>query len=174
MTMSSLLQVHVDAGPLVFYPGSNKASLWDFDALGDEFTNAIGGKRQFVQDDYSVYERMLQPRLERDGFKPAYAVVKRGEVFLWQASLCHGGANVRNKTKSRLSQVTHYFFEGGSSFWQPRVSSSYADIMDKKPGAILTSKPTKACPMSNWAQPQGASPSREPSCAKKLRNTFGH
>ena len=37
---------------------------------------------------------------------------KAGEIIIWHGNLLHGGSKVLDNSLTRLSQVTHYFFEG--------------------------------------------------------------
>jgi hypothetical protein len=49
---------------------------------------------------------------------------RRGQVVIWDSNLIHGGGYVRNEALTRLSQVTHYFFDDDSFFFQPKLSES--------------------------------------------------
>ena len=42
----------------------------------------------------------------------AQAILKKGQALIWSANLLHGGGEHRDKTRTRHSQVTHYYFEG--------------------------------------------------------------
>jgi hypothetical protein len=50
--------------------------------------------------------------VKREGYERRLFLARRGEVLIWHANLLHGGAPVRNKTLSRWSQVSHYYFRG--------------------------------------------------------------
>jgi hypothetical protein len=85
-------------GPLHYYPGSHL--LPDYEAFGpdrgDEFVSFIAR----VIEEYG---------LERE-----QATLKRGQALVWSANLLHGGDPVKEIASTRLSQVTHYFFDGCS------------------------------------------------------------
>ncbi|KAJ1412311.1 hypothetical protein B484DRAFT_422886 [Ochromonadaceae sp. CCMP2298] len=105
----ALEDIHPDAGPLRWYPGSHKMGIWDYDEL------SIRGK-------LSDLEREVQATVDRLQLPSVVAVLKRGETFVWAHNLLHGGSAVNDNTKSRISQVTHYWLDGAEKYWTPRVS----------------------------------------------------
>ena len=44
------------------------------------------------------------------------AKITRGQAFIWAANLFHGGSAIADPARTRLSQVTHYYFRGCSYF----------------------------------------------------------
>ena len=110
----ALENIHVDAGPLVFYPRSHAKGLWDYTQL--ELWNSTG-------KDYFAYERAVEQAIAATGMQPAYATIPRGTSFVWAASLLHGGSRQNNPNRTRLSQVTHYWMsQPGMRYWVPRYS----------------------------------------------------
>ena len=106
--------IHPDSGPLIFYPGSHRAGLWDFDQLG--LWNVSGS-------DYGAYEKAVQRTIEDHNLAPKVATISRGTTFLWAASLLHGGSTQKAMNRTRLSQVTHYFFPTpDTTYFVPRYS----------------------------------------------------
>lgn len=87
-------------GPLHYYPGSHR--LPDYDAFGPD----EGGMML-----EAVGQAILDNRFER-----RQAHLKRGQALVWAANLLHGGDPVTDLGRTRLSQVTHYYFEGCSYF----------------------------------------------------------
>ena len=71
---------------------------------------------------YQQYERELQKIIDRMGLKAETAILKKGESFVWAASLLHGGSKLNDRTRTRVSQVTHYYFVGAKKFWVPKLS----------------------------------------------------
>jgi molecular chaperone DnaJ len=55
-------------------------------------------------------------RISGAGHAGETALIKRGQAFIWAANLFHGGSPVTDPDKTRLSQVTHYYFRGCSYF----------------------------------------------------------
>lgn len=98
----ALEDIHPDAGPLKYYPGSHKMGLWDMDELGMRVhTLSVEG------DDNGrlLYEKKLQEAIEHHDLKAEYGTIKKGESFAWAASLLHGGDKLRDPTRTRKSQV---------------------------------------------------------------------
>jgi hypothetical protein len=119
----ALEDIDRENGPVVYYPGSHK---WDEVALPevDEFeveglvakmVAKAKGRATLLRDvnvDYPKYERVIQQRIDAGGIAPAYATIKKGQAFIWAANLLHGGSPQIDRSRTRASQVTHYFFEG--------------------------------------------------------------
>ena len=55
------------------------------------------------------------------GSNPYTALLKRGQVALWASSLVHRGREVVNRNTTRLSMITHYYFDSGA-YWMPKTS----------------------------------------------------
>jgi phytanoyl-CoA dioxygenase PhyH len=107
----ALEDMDMDNGPLVYYPGSHK--------LRDLMPMDIGVPKG--EDHYDEYERYIEKLIEERGFAPKYATVERGTAFIWAANLLHGGSPRRDHSRTRHSQVTHYFFEG-CRYWTPMLT----------------------------------------------------
>ncbi|MGJ3231180.1 MAG: phytanoyl-CoA dioxygenase family protein [Oceanicaulis sp.] len=95
----ALEDVSEDQGALVYYPGSQTLPEIDGCALADR-----GGPQG--------YPALMAERLEAAGLSPARAPVRKGEAVIWAAGLVHGGGAITRPGATRLSQVTHYYFEG--------------------------------------------------------------
>jgi hypothetical protein len=96
----ALEDIDEDNGPLLYYPGSHKLheySMHDFD-LEPGYHN------------YHKYEECIQKVVEREQLQGEYGVIKKGEALIWHANLLHGGAPQKDLTRTRHSQVTHYYF----------------------------------------------------------------
>jgi len=96
----ALEDIDEDNGPLLYYPGSHKLheySMNDFD-LEPGYHN------------YPKYEECIQQVVEREQLEGEYGTIKKGEALIWHANLLHGGAPQKDLTRSRHSQVTHYYF----------------------------------------------------------------
>jgi len=89
-------------GPLLYYPGSHKLDEHSMKSFG------FGPRR----DNYPKYEQQIQHIIEEQGLVVEYGLMKKGMAFIWHANLLHGGAPQKDLTRSRHSQVTHYYFEG--------------------------------------------------------------
>jgi hypothetical protein len=98
----ALEDIHPDSGPLIYYPGSHKLGLWDVDELGVRLeTNSVTAG----DTTRSIYERKLQDAIDNLQLQPAYGLLKKGETFVWAASLLHGGSKLNDPKLTRRSQV---------------------------------------------------------------------
>lgn len=100
--------IGMDQGPLVYYPGSQKLPEMNFEDIDLE-PNYIY---------YPQYEAYLENLVVDQQMPVAYGVMKKGQALVWAANLLHGGSRQTNKTLTRQSQVTHYYFEGAKP-WRP-------------------------------------------------------
>jgi ectoine hydroxylase-related dioxygenase (phytanoyl-CoA dioxygenase family) len=138
----ALEDIDMENGPLLYYPGSHK-----FPEINEKDLEGVSGGGSFlprsssilgrfsgyfrkkpsysVEERYAVYERMVANRIAESGIQPAYGTIKKGQVLIWSANLLHGGAMQKDRTRTRNSQVTHYFFEG-CRYYTPLLSGSEA------------------------------------------------
>lgn len=94
-----------EQGPLFYVPGSHK---WPI------VTNALIGRRGYgsklssAQDPYGpAWDALIAAHgAERETF-----LAKKGQALIWCANLLHGGSPQMDPTRTRWSQVTHYYFE---------------------------------------------------------------
>ncbi len=109
----ALEDIDLDNGPLVYYPGSHRMP-----ELTPERIGVPAGA-----ESYAAYERYIRELTEREGLEPRYGELSKGEALVWASNLLHGGAPQRDAARTRLSQVTHYFFEG-CRYWTPMASDA--------------------------------------------------
>lgn len=107
----ALEDIGAEQGPLIYYPGSHKLPEINFEELGLEPS----------YDKYKQYEDGIAAKIKEHAFTPHYGTIKKGQAIVWAANVLHGGAPQTNKSLSRLSQVTHYYF-GDSKYWRPGFS----------------------------------------------------
>jgi len=99
----ALEDIQPGSGPLKYFPGSQKLPVFSTADL----------KGANVEDGYT---RFVADTLANSGHTGETALIKRGQAFIWAANLFHGGSPVTDPDKTRLSQVTHYYFRGCSYF----------------------------------------------------------
>jgi ectoine hydroxylase-related dioxygenase (phytanoyl-CoA dioxygenase family) len=99
VTSVCLEDVHPDAGPLVFYPGSHKIPPYRF---SDGRLNAIENE----MDSCFAY---VHGEIEKRGLKRQTFIGRKGDVFIWAAQLAHGGSPIEDTSRTRRSLVTHYW-----------------------------------------------------------------
>jgi ectoine hydroxylase-related dioxygenase (phytanoyl-CoA dioxygenase family) len=108
---TALEDMDMDNGAIEFYPGSHRLP---------EITMTDIGLRP-THEDYPQYEAHIRDLIEREGLAPEYATIRKGQSLLWAANMLHGGAKMRDRKRTRHSQVTHYFFED-CRYWVPMFS----------------------------------------------------
>jgi len=91
----ALEDIDMENGPLHYFKGSHKLA----NASAADVAEQAGG------DIIKFFAQAAAP------FEKKYGVIKKGQAVIWAANLLHGGDPIRDKTRSRLSQVTHYYFE---------------------------------------------------------------
>ena len=101
----ALEDVHPDAGPLIYYPGSHKLPVLTFQDIGAE-DNA---PRLRAYPD--LYEPAIAQRIAQQGFASETALLRKGQALVWASNLIHGGASVTDAARTRRSLVTHYYFD---------------------------------------------------------------
>jgi hypothetical protein len=97
--------VHADAGPLTYLPGSHK---WPI------LSNLMIGRRGFGSPPHHAqdpFEPAWDALVETSGLKRELFLAKKGQALIWAANLLHGGSVQADPTRTRWSQVTHYYFE---------------------------------------------------------------
>lgn len=99
-TWIALEDVHPDAGPLEYFPGSHKLPKFDFGNgmfLTPESTRNDLDFRDFLEAECA------RANICMESFAP-----RKGDVLFWHATLAHRGGKVKDRTRTRLSLVTHY------------------------------------------------------------------
>jgi len=118
----ALENMNKNNGPLRFFPKSHRWGTWDFDEIGLHYKYET--MNDPIQDQHH-YSSELEKAMKRAGLNDTLASeMRKGQTFIWAAALVHGGSKQNDLSLSRLSQVTHYFFEGYEYIWQPRTSRS--------------------------------------------------
>lgn len=110
----ALEDINPDAGPLMFYPGSHKLPFLSIHDLG------LPPRESSLLE----YEDAIARTITHQGFGPkkTLGTIKKGEAIIWASNLIHGGSLPVDNTLTRLSQVTHYFFEGAEKYYTPLLS----------------------------------------------------
>ena len=105
-------------GTLSYVPGSHHWPEMDFTSIG------LGPTKYGEQfENYSEYEEFTRRLMEAKGVEPIPLKIKKGSALIWSANLLHGGTPIKNpENKSRLSQATHYYFEGCDHYYAPMFS----------------------------------------------------
>jgi hypothetical protein len=109
-------------GGLVYYPGSHKLPV----VTMEDFAPGPGPKH------YKLYEDHIAKMVEERKLPRAQATMKKGQALLWASNLLHGGGTHADKSRTRYSQVTHYFFEGCQYFTPLESYGGYRHLRKRK------------------------------------------
>ena len=121
-------------GPLVYYPGTHKWPVLWREHLGIDLhsTHSIGQNK---------FDEYWSEAVAASGVKPNYFHCKKGQALIWTANLLHGGSKQIDSTRTRWSQVTHYYFED-CTYWRPFASNlSMGNIFTFNPPNLLLNRP---------------------------------
>lgn len=121
-------------GTLIYYPGSHLLPEYDMADFGEPA----------AVESYPRYEEFIAEVIRVNDLKPQYAVIKKGQAFVWAANLIHGGSMRQELLRSRHSQVTHYYFEG-CRYWTPMLSRG-TNVFWRNPEWIPKNAPLPAKP----------------------------
>jgi ectoine hydroxylase-related dioxygenase (phytanoyl-CoA dioxygenase family) len=96
----ALEDIHPDAGPLGYYPGSHTIPKFDF------------GDGLFLTPESPLREADFLEHIERScrerGLREEVFLGDKGDVLLWHAALAHSGTPVNDPGRTRKSLVAHY------------------------------------------------------------------
>lgn len=101
----ALEDIHPDAGPLMYVPGSQRLPYLQARDVGYRQQAGITPTQEIFHEAWLAMVEAKQLRCEL--FTP-----RQGQALIWTANLLHGGSAARDPSLTRWSQVTHYFFEG--------------------------------------------------------------
>lgn len=123
----ALERIDIDSGPLKYVPSSHRLPIYTFQDLNLPVPDY--GK-QF--DNYRVYEEFIFKLKEHLELESQFFLGQKGEAIIWAANLLHGGSKMIDPNTTRLSQVTHYYFEGCQHYYCPMFSDPSNGIISKK------------------------------------------
>jgi ectoine hydroxylase-related dioxygenase (phytanoyl-CoA dioxygenase family) len=122
--------IDAENGPLHYYPGSHR--LPAFEPVDFGIRPTFDGQPADIEQTYnSHYEPFIAALAKACGIDKINLNLKKGQALIWSANLLHGGSPIRDTSRTRNSQVTHYFFDD-CFYYQPRVS----DILLGRPTLI--------------------------------------
>ena len=101
----ALEDVHPDAGPVGYYPGSHRLPKFDF------------GNGLFLTPESTHNEADFAEHIHREAEKAGLPwkelVIRKGDILVWHCCLAHSGTPVRNPELTRKSMVFHYSTAAG-------------------------------------------------------------
>lgn len=131
----ALEDVDANNGALHYFPGSHKLPVFDLHDIGMSKSSLRNRDQQYRQ-----YELFVKKLMEKSNFKKETVSIKKGSCLIWSANLFHGGDPIVDKSRTRNTQVTHYYFEN-CRYYNPLYSDVFlGDIAWKKITNIRTGK----------------------------------
>jgi hypothetical protein len=175
---TALEDVDLRNGPLHYYVGSHKLPRFDMHDIGVTAEGTTGYEKYHLYEDFVEQLMKAQRIAERVELK-----MKRGQSLIWAANLFHGGSPIIDNGRTRLSQVTHYYFEG-CIYYTPLFSDLglgklvTRTIHDMRSGQAVPQY-YNGCELANPGQwppqplpPWGAVPRQAKRQAKGIRNAI--
>jgi hypothetical protein len=95
----ALEDVHPDAGPLVYYPGSHKIPLYTFN----------DGSHHATRDEIVDWFDYIDVQLRLRGLRGRKLLARKGDVLIWHSDLVHGGSPIADFRRTCASVACHYF-----------------------------------------------------------------
>ena len=115
----ALEDIDSNNGPLHYYPGSHKLPHFDLSILGFS-----GSFQQHTYEHYLIYEDFVQALINNYGLEKVEICLRKGQALIWAANLLHGGSPILDRTRSRHSQVTHFYFSS-CMYYTPLLSDPF-------------------------------------------------
>jgi len=115
----ALEEMSEENGTLQYIQGSHKLPIMEFHKMNmspPEWSHIAGGKEQ---EKYDTYEEFVKAIIEVSGLEKVKYIGPAGKAVIWAANTLHGGTKLKNKSSTRKSQVTHYYFKN-----MPGIKSS--------------------------------------------------
>lgn len=109
----ALEDIGPEQGPVKYYPGTNKLPEINYEDAGVVAHSSH----------YPEYENHIENIVKEHDFQPMHALLQKGQALIWSANLLHGGSRQLDKTLTRRSQVTHYYFDE-TQYWRPSLSQN--------------------------------------------------
>jgi len=99
VTSVCLEDVHPDAGPLFYLPGSQKIPPYVFS----------NGAIRAIPAEMDKCHASLDKVVAERGIKRETFLGRTGDVFIWSCQIAHGGTPIKDPKRTRKSLVTHYW-----------------------------------------------------------------
>lgn len=127
----ALEDIGPDQGPLIYYPGSHAWPIYTREHIGEPYYRAEGGYQ-------ATFEPMWRRLVERHRVQPEQFHARKGQALIWAANLLHGGAPHLDRTRTRWSQVTHYYFDDCTYYTPLNSNEPLGSLDSREPPDIRT------------------------------------
>lgn len=103
----ALEDVDESNGPLHYYPRSQKLPTFNLHDLG-----LVASRTDNPLHNVARYEDFVAAMMPATGLERKELRIQRGQALIWAANLYHGGCPILDTSRTRFTQVTHYYFDG--------------------------------------------------------------
>ena len=121
-------KVDKNNGPLQIVPKSHKSKIINFYDLNLDIPKTT----KELKKNYTIYENYLKELIKVKKFKKKNIYLNKGDALIWAANLFHGGTKIKDKRRTRLSQVVHYHFKDLDYIYNPCFSDKNSGIISKR------------------------------------------
>ena len=90
-----------ESGLLRYWPGSHHIEPYLFS----------NGERHFIPEELGAWHVWMREQVQQRGLRCELFQARKGDVFIWNAQLLHGGSPITDRSRTRRSIVFHYFSE---------------------------------------------------------------
>lgn len=115
--------IHSDAGPLFYFPGSHRWPVMSNGLIGRR------GSGQPLNSAQDPFAEAWQALCSSHDARPEVFLARKGQALIWSANLLHGGSLQTNPRLTRWSQVTHYYFDD-CLYYTPAFSDEALGALD--------------------------------------------
>ena len=100
--------IHPDAGPFEFVPGSHKWPLLSADKVKAQMPAYQRNRIDWPRISEAIVVQAFDREIERQGLKTELFMAKKGDVLIWHSRLLHRGSKPRDPKRLRKSLIAHY------------------------------------------------------------------
>jgi len=128
-------EINADNGPLHYYPKSHRLPVLEAHDVGISAANILSKSSEENAQHYVKYENAVEEMIQAAGLEKKIVELQPGDALIWAANLLHGGEPIHKQGATRMSQVTHYYFEG-CSFYTPLYSDLPSEFIRFRPAVV--------------------------------------
>ena len=114
----ALEDIDENNGPLHYYAGSHRIPRYDFSHLG---IAASLNQKTMKTEIGPQLPKLIEDIARAKDLKKIRGLIGQGQAIIWAAGTYHGGEPIRDRSRTRYSQVTHYYFEN-CTYYTPYFS----------------------------------------------------